>query len=86
MTEDDPAIDVRNLRVAIEAVKGIGFRDGLRNGDAKFVCPFDVAGLSFTDEGNDPLTAPEGIAHPPVECGFMVNAIGYGKFGSFCQM
>ncbi len=69
-----------SLEMAIKAVKVISLGDSLWYCNAKFLCPFDVAGLSFTDEGNDPLTAPENIVYPPVKCGLTVESCNLGIF------
>ncbi len=69
--------------IAILLIKLKGFIDGLRQFNAKFMCPFQIMGIPLPYKRNNAVPLPQDMRYPPVERWFMVDAQDLGIFGCF---
>jgi hypothetical protein len=69
--------------ITILLVKLMGFFDGLRQFNAKFMGPFQITGIPFSYKRNNAAPLPQDMRNPPVESWFMVNAQDLSIFGCF---
>ncbi len=60
--------------ITILLIKLKGFFDGLRQDNAKFMCPFQITGVPLSYKRNNAVPFPQDMRYPPVESWFMVNA------------
>ena len=72
--------------IAILFVKVKGFCYGLRQIDAKFMCPFKESRASLLHEQNDTVSLFEDMGHPLVESWFAVKANNFSIFGNLNRM
>ncbi len=69
--------------ISILLVKLKGFFDGLRQFNAKFMCPFQITGVPLSYKRNNAVPFPQDVRNPPVVSWFMVNAKDLSIFGCF---
>ena len=63
-----------------------GLLDGLRQFNAKLVCPFQITRVSSLDERNNTVAFLQDMRHPPIKGGLVVNAEDLGIFGGLNRM